>query len=560
MPKNYPRKSTRGPAARSAPSAAPAPAEALERPQGLKKWASDLTRIVKSQESTLFDGWSFGPGALTKLDFGRILKKMTGCGSVVELRAALDRKTGEMGAPVVHAANYCGQHTICPYCAGRVQDRRGARFRAPIAEMARKYPYAYLLTATIPPVPTWREDLDKLVKGWQAFRRMGQKRPITKKGKVVGHRRGYGEFGKIGAGLAKIELKRGKNSGLPHCHYHAIVFTEDMLDFRLTLRLPRRIEGRAWKPLRHRGRMIWPVVSPWVKASKITAEWYKATGGAINFQVDPIRYLQKHKDKGISYADSVVEQSREVLKYATKFDSSAGDSASLLARDFVGIRDATYSRRLFVTYGDFRQVGGNDFVGGGPHISESPAIFESRWRGVEYSPLIERSRPVFLNTDASEATSARLTVLNRAQGQVRRMRSAVLGAKNHFMQTEELRPAWYIRNEYLEDGGFKEHKEALEVPAYVIGNPYVSETWERWVDETMDRGRLYYASVRENVALQSLENMDGTLEDAAAMRALGHRMWLRSEAHAEKVTRLFISTIVRSQDRLQERAPSSAPS
>jgi hypothetical protein len=255
----------------------------------------------------------------------------------------------------------------------------------------------------------------------------------------------------------------------------------------------------------------------------------------------------------------VVEQSREVLKYATKFDSSAGDSASLLARDFVGIRDATYSRRLFITYGDFRKVGGDDFIGGGPHISESPAIFESRWRGVEYSPLIERSRPVFLNTDASEATSARLTVLNRAQGQVRRMRSAVLGAKNHYRETGELRPAWYMRREYLEDGGFNDLPEALEVPGYVVSDPSNMDMWEKWVDAAMASGRLYYAAVRENVALQSLENMDGTLEDAANMRALGHRMWLRSEAHAEQVTRLFIRTIIRSQNRLQERAPSSAP-
>ena len=204
-----------------------APAEALARPQGLKKWATDLTRILKEQEPNLFDGWGFGPGSLTRDDFTRILKKMTGCGSVVELRGALDRNTGEMGALAVHAANFCGQHTICPYCAGRVQDRRGARFREPIAAMAGKYPYAYLLTATLPPHPEWRVHLDKLVKGWQSFRRMGQKRPVRKGGRVVGYRQGKGEFGKVRAGLAKIELKRGKNSGLPHCHYHAIVFTEE---------------------------------------------------------------------------------------------------------------------------------------------------------------------------------------------------------------------------------------------------------------------------------------------------------------------------------------------
>lgn len=529
-----------------------APTEALERPQGLKKWASELTGIVKSQESTLFEGWTFGPGSLTRVDFGRILKKMTGCGSVVELRAALDRVTGEMGSPVVHAANYCGQHTICPYCAGRVQDRRGARFRDPIAEMARKYPYAYMVTATIAPRPTWREDLSQLIEGWQAFRRMGQKRGGRKSG------RSQGEWGKVRAGLAKIELKRGSGSGLPHCHYHSLVFTNEPLDYRVWNSAEKHLPKEQRTP---RYTVKSPVSGENVPASKISYEWYQATGGATNLQIDPIRYRDQDKRAGKSYAESVVEQSREVLKYATKFDSSvSSDAASLLAKDFVGIRDATYNRRLFITYGDFRAVGGNDFTGGGPHISEGPAIFESRWRGVQYSELVQRSRPVFLNTDASETTSARLTVLNRAQGQVRRMRSAVLSAKNHFRETGCLRAAWYMRKEYLEDGGFKDLPQALEVPGYIVASPENPEMWEKWVDEVMKSGREYYAAVRENVALQSLENMDGTLEEAANGRALARRLWIRSEEYAERTTKIFIRTIIRSQDRMEESAASSPPS
>jgi hypothetical protein len=536
-----------------------APTLALERPQNLKKWATDLTRIIKGQESTLFEGWDFGPCSLTRADFTRILKKMTGCGSVVELRAALDRNTGEMGDPVVHAANYCGQHTICPYCAGRVQDRRGARFREPILAMARAYPFAYLLTATIPPRPTWREDLCRLIEGWQAFRRMGQARRGRKRG------RSGGEWGKVRAALAKVEIKRGERSGLPHCHYHAIVFTSEMLDYRLTTRLPRPV-GAAVKlqPVANGWGLRNPerAIVPWVRASKITAEWYKATeGAAINFRVDPIRYRKDHKRKGLSYEESVVEQSREVLKYATKFDSHPETGAeALFARDFVGIRDATYNRRLFASYGDFRQVGGNDFEGGGPHLSEGPQIYESRWRGVRYSPLIERSRPVFLNTDATPAVSARLTVLNRAQGQVRRMRSAVLGAKRHYRETGGLRPAWYMRREYLEDGGFTDSPAALEVPAYVVSNPADSSAWEKWVDEVSEAGRDYYSAVKENLAILSHENLDGTMEDARAMHAVCHRAWLRSDAHQRIVDRLFIRTIVRSQDRLSDLAASPPPS
>lgn len=536
-------------AGRERPDVEPAPADCLERPQGLKKWATDLTRILKEQEGHLFDGWGFGPGSLTRDDFTRILKKMTGCGSVVELRAALDRNTGEMGAPAVHAANFCGQHTICPYCAGRVQDRRGARFRDSIGAMAKKYPYAYMVTATIPPRPTWREDLGELINGWQAFRRMGQKRGGRRGG------RSAGEWGKVRAGLAKIELKRGAGSGLPHCHYHSLVFTTEPLDYRVWDAAEKHLPKEMRTP---RYTVPSPITGEPVPASKISSEWFRASGGT-NFQVDPIKYLEKHKRAGKSFEESVIEQSREVLKYATKFDSApAADSLALFARDFVGIRDATYSRRLFITYGDFRAVGGNDFDGGGPHISEGPQIFESRWRGVRYSELIPRTRPLFPNTDASPAVSARLTVLNRAQGQVRRTRSAVLAAKNHYRETGELRPAWYMRRVWLEDGGFTEEPQALEVPGYVVAAPADMANWERWVDETMDTGRMYYGAVRENLAIASLEIMDGTMEDEFFVRGLAHRLYLRSEEYARTVDRDFIRTLLRSRCRLDGN-PASSP-
>ncbi len=544
----------------NAPGRPAAPVAALERPSGLKKWASELVGIVKKQESTLFDGWDFGPGALTRHDFGRILKKISGCGSVVELRSAMDRGTGEIGSPVVHAANYCGQHTICPYCAGRVQDRRGARFRESIQAMAKQYPYAYLVTATIPPVPTWREDLDRLIGGWQAFRRKGQIRRRKRKDGTIAETRSGGEWGKVKAGLAKIELKRGSDSGLPHCHYHALVFTETPFDYRVwdpsekakpkrdrvpLYRLPVRLAQFKKKNLRLAGpeRYIRRCLPGWVPASKISSEWFAASGGA-NFRLDPLRYREVDRKAGRSYEESIFDQSREVLKYATKFDSHPKMGAEkLFASDFVGIRDATYNRRLFVTYGDFRKVGGNDFEGGGPHISESPVIFESRWRGVEYSPLMHRSKPVFMNSDKTPAVTARLVILNRAQGQIRRMRSAIVKSKKHFRETGELRPAFFLRREFLEGGAFTDTPMALEIPVHVAAAPHDPETWERWLDVEMEKGRTYYAGVRESLALESIAAMDGTLEEKAAARESLRKSWLRSEAYAVQVTRLFVRTL-----------------
>lgn len=525
--------------------AAVAPVAALERPANLKKWASELCQIIKKEESSIFDDWDFRPGALTRVDLTRILKKISGCGSVVELRAALDRGTGEMGDPVVHAANYCGQHTICPYCAGRVQDRRGARFKDPIQAMARKYPFAYMVTATIPPVETWREDLSMLIDGWQSFRRMGQVRRRKKKDGTVVESRSGGEWGKVKAGVAKIELKRGKGSGLPHCHYHALFFTDEMLDFRLFETEGEKAKYYAGdtsvKPLHllPDGRMT----------TKINYEWWRATGGrATNLRVDILKYKDKHKAKGLSYAESIFEQSREVLKYATKFDSCPKTGAEkLFARDFVGIRDATYNRRLFVSYGEFRKIGGNDFEGGGPHVSERPAIYESRWRQNHYTPLVERTKPIFPNTDATPGASARLRALNRLQGGVRRIRSAVVAAKNHFMATGELLPVVYMRREYLEDGGFNDYPVNLEPPAAVASSPRDPAVWESWLDEMMDIGRNRYAQLRDTLAGDSLENLDGTPEER---RAAEYREWItgvRAEREAadyyDKVTAAFMEVL-----------------
>jgi hypothetical protein len=541
---------------------------ALERPANLKKWASDLVRIVEGQGPGLFDGFDFGPAALTRVDLTRILKKISGCGSVVELRAALDRGTGEMGDPVVHAANFCGQHSICPYCAGRVQDRRGARFREPIQAVAREYPFAYMVTATIPPCETWREDLSRLVKGWQAFRRMGQVRKRKKKDGTIVYKRSGGEWAKIGAGLAKIELKRGTGSGLPHCHYHALIFTKDLIDYRVwkpgqkhlpprqrepMFRLPRPFKaGARFRPVAE-GWGVRDALTGWIPASKLTCEWFRATGGAVNFQVDPLKYRPEDKRAGKSYEESIFEQSREVLKYATKFDSRPELGAEkLFARDFVGIRDATYSRRLFVSYGDFRKVGGNDFEGGGPHISEGPAIFESRWRGVMYSDLVQRSRPIFPNSDKTPAVTARLTELNRALGQARRMRSAVVGSKNHYRETGELRPAFFARREYLADGAFKDWPMVLEVPAAVAADPSNMGTWESWVDDISERGRRYYEMIRERLSVESLEGLDGTIEEQNGIRDASFRAWLNSDAYAAEVVRLFRQTLESSRQLISE--------
>ena len=531
------------------------PVKALERPTGLKNWSKDLVGIVKGQESHLFDDWTFRDGALTRDDFHRILKKINGCGSVVELRSAVNPGTGEVDSPVVHAANYCGQHTICPYCAGRVQDRRGSRFEAPIKAMALKYPYAYLVTATIAPVPTWREDLQNLISAWQGFRKMGQKRKARKSS------RSAGEWGKVRAGLAKVELKRGKDSGLPHCHIHSLVFTDSPIDFKVWSPSEKRKPKADRIPLYK----IPSDTDPrgWIPGSKITSEWFNASGGSVNFQVDQIKYRAKDEKLNRSWAESIFDQSREVLKYATKFDSAPKNGAEkLFAKDFIDIRDATFSRRLFITYGDFRKVGDDDFTGGGPHISESPLIFEARWRDSAYSPLMERFRPIFPNSDMTLAVQKRLSILNRALGSIRRIRSGILAAKRNFYVTGKLEQAVYIKRTYLEDGGFNDVPTGLEMPSALVERPSDPVLWETWLDSLMEQGRAYYASVKESVTMDSEQKIRGTLEERQAQDRIDRFAYRHGETYEEETRSLFLETLSNrpTLEELEEYALSKAPS
>lgn len=571
------------------PPAEIAPVAALARPQELKNWSAGLVRIIQRNEASIFDDFDFRAGRLTRADLTRTLRKITGCGSVVELRAKVDRNTGEMTPPALHAANFCGQHAICPYCAARVQDRRKARFREPIMAAARQYPHAYLVTATIPPVPTWREDLDLLLSSWKAFRKMGQKRT----GRASA--RSSGEWSKIRGGISKVEIKRGEGSGLPHCHVHALFFTDALIDYRIwskeeklkpvrlrapLFRIPVSAARLAWRPAASR-RVPFLPLPWWTAASKVSAEWFAASGGsAMGIDIKKIKWREpkRRKDEGApayaerrenwSLADSVYEQAREVLKYATKFDTSPEvESESLFARDFASIKSATYGRRLFQTYGAFRAVGGDDYTGSPCALAQNPVIYEARWRADRYSPLLERTKPVFVNSDPSPGLTRRLQVLNRLQGKTRRIRTAIHAAKTRYLADGYLGPAELVVREYLPDPpapfkrrgrnrfGFVDRLEYLEVPGYVLATPGDVGAWERWQDEVTEVGRGAYASAREDLDLDSHAAIAGTPEERASQ---ARAMWFARRlmpGYQDGIVRAFLEVL----DPPEERAASSPP-
>jgi len=518
-----------------------APAKCLERPQALKTWSGGLLDIVEKGRAELFDSHDFKTGPLSKADLNRITEKMRVCGSIVELRAGLDRDTGEMTPPALHGANFCGQHTICPFCASRVQDRRKARFTEAIRGASRAYSYIYLVTATIPPVETWREDLNILLDSWRGFRKMGQKRKGRK------HDRDRGEWGKIKAGLSKVEIKRGAGSGLPHCHIHGLFFTDKPFDFRVW-----SPEEKA-KPREARASLLNN------NGSKLSEEWSRATNGrATGLNVKRItgracrRYKgENEKDynqraESWTFADSVLDQSKEVLKYATKFDTApeAGTEAErLFAKDFAGIRSATYARRLFSTYGQFREVGGDDFHGSEYPISSRPVLYSVRWNTNQYSPLREISRSLFPNMEPSLSGQYRRVILGRVAGANRQVRTAINKAKKEFFEFGNLGPALILEKKWLDDGSFLEHEKLLELPGALALDPQNIELWEGWIDTAMEAGRARYNEARTTLDLESNERIIGTLAERQAQDNLERLILFQSETFKQDGIDLFIETL-----------------
>jgi len=208
-------------------------------------------------------------------------------------------------------------------------------------------------------------------------------------------------------------------------------------------------------------------------------------------------------------------------------------------------------------------VDGGDLVGSPCPLSENPVIYETRWNADRYSPLRERSRPVFSNMEPGPGLTARMQVLNRIQGATRRIRRAINEAKRAYFETGFLAPAVFMSREYLPEGGFRDQPIVLEVPAALVARcsnytpgPAGVDLWEAWIDAATDQGRGAYATAREFLDAESHFRMVGTPEERAAVSDLCRRALWNSEDYKAEVIRLFRRSLEESRARL---APSTAP-
>lgn len=451
----------------------------LERPGRLKAWANELCAIVQDEADPerLFKHWGRWESKLTRSDLSESLEKIGNCGSVLELRRGLNRETGELTPFSLHAGNFCRQPAICPLCAGRLQDTRKKAWKAPILAAAQEFEFAYLVTATVRPRDDWRASLAHLRESLARMRRKGQK----------GRR---GEWAKVCAALGKIEFKRGKG-GAPHVHWHGLVFTRRRLDYRI---FDRTKNGRV--PIRP----YWDAAAgKEIALSKLTAEWLDASGDSYNFDCKPLEVRPKDLAKGMSRAESIFEQSREVLKYVTKFDSrpEAGQEA-LFVEDFVGIRDASYNRRLFSSYGAFYGLKKDEYADNRISAWSRPLFFRAGYQpwARAYGEPQEVRGPVFPDYE-SQGMRRLLLEENRMQGNFRRARSALWRHRDAVRAGSPLSPVELEWKRYEEDGSISILSQILEPPADLVRAPKSLEAWERWAGELKEAGREARKAIRD---------------------------------------------------------------
>lgn len=346
----------------------------------LRKLKKQQLRMVSSFERedplSLLNPNYVSTTGLTADDIADKIDKLRECATIIEL---VDNfvQVGDTYEQVlnVSAANYCKQHSVCPICASRMQQRRKAKLSDPIriqAELCnesftdeygveRKKRYAYMVTYTVADGKSLSERLEHLKISKKNFRKMGQRR----KGKC---NRSAGEFGKIVAGASTIEIKRGERSGDWHVHCHDLVFTDERLDYRIynpdeKRRLHKKYGKRIPDDLLHaislrrsffNGRHV-PV-------SKISDEWLRATGGdSIDIGVNPIQHVpekakgkKRRMYKKMSLVESILYQSKECMKYPYKPND-------LCVADAMEVMVDTYNKRMTATYGAFYGIPGDDY-------------------------------------------------------------------------------------------------------------------------------------------------------------------------------------------------------
>jgi hypothetical protein len=406
----------------------------IQRINKLKRVAKRITENIRSVDPLkLYSSNFVSPSGLTYTDIDEKLDKISSCASIIELKETFIQ-TGEHDyeqVMQVAAANYCKQHTICPICADRTQARRRARYNDPIKEQAARVRegerHAYIVTYTVTDGVSLGERLDHLKESKKAFRLMGQKRHS---------KRSLGEAAKFKAAISTIEIKRGERSGKWHVHCHDLVFSDSPVDYQVYDKEKKRklvdkygnhipkekLNDAALFKVNFDGNQV--------AASKVSMEWYKATGGdSMSISVEPLRQVPKNcsgKKKRMfqkmTFEESVAYQAKEVLKYISKPSSNTPE-------DSIDIITETFNKRMVATYGEFRTVAGDDFNDPAAPDENTFVLVWDEKKGKYGEPQPGKVRDLIEDEETAHDTRIKA---GKLLGNYRRQRKFLMGEKNKY--------------------------------------------------------------------------------------------------------------------------------
>lgn len=121
----------------------------------------------------------------------------------------------------LHKANFCKKHLICPFCASRRALKYTSAYMKKLEQVLKENPglWPYLVTLTVKDGPDLLERFKHLKHGIDHM-------TVIRKEAARGRRPSI-EMNKAIGGVSSYEIKRGKNSGEWHPHYHATWLCEE---------------------------------------------------------------------------------------------------------------------------------------------------------------------------------------------------------------------------------------------------------------------------------------------------------------------------------------------
>jgi hypothetical protein len=345
---------------------------------------------------------------LTPADISRKVFKIYNCSNIIEIREKA--LTGETH---IHNASYCKNPLVCSICSARAQAIRRKKFEKPLEKAIKNFRYVYMVTATIKDGESLSERIATLRDAVRSFVRFGQsrKKKVVENGEIIFKKKpGSGEFGKVKAGFLSLEIKRGENSRLWHPHCHGLFFCNESIDFMVYDPAKKRELHKKYGDVIPKEALKAIAFDTVSQSSKVSREWAAATKGqGISIDISPVT----------TAGGSVLEQCKEVIKYTSLLNPNE-------PKDAIEIIAATYGKRFFSTYGDFRRISKDDFTDTEPKAADDK-IYYALWSPEKkrYSRLSPARGSIY----ADEISDKRKRLLGdqaRLLGNCRRNRRALL--------------------------------------------------------------------------------------------------------------------------------------